>query len=90
MREWLKRYYGSDLETLNPSIVFEGKKFAVVCLKRSSTLRDHSSIGYVLIKKTGRHNASIQQSLSEGVPSAEKMVSMRSALEQAESSGSLE
>lgn len=64
--QWLKNYYGNDFDFLNPSIVREGKKLALVKLSRRGSA-GFSGIGYVLIKKGGSHVASPYKVLAEGV-----------------------
>lgn len=73
--QWLKTYYGKDLDFLNPEVIKEGKKWAVVKLTRQAT-KGVSSIGYVLIKKTGSHTASNYFSLHEGVPTKDDLALM--------------
>lgn len=80
---WLKKYYGSDFEKMNPEVVDEGKKFAIVKLTRQVG-RDFSGVGFVLIKKTDSHNASKSISLHEGLPSAADMKRMKDELKKAE------
>jgi hypothetical protein len=81
--QWLKMYYGKDFDVLNPEVVKEGKKWAIVKLNRHAS-RGFSSIGYVLIKKNGTHAASHYHSLHEGVPTKEAMDMMYKRLAEAE------
>lgn len=76
---WLENYYGKDFDFLNPEVVFDGKKKAVVKLVRTGS-RTHSSIGYVLIDKNGSHFASTHKSLHEGIPSQKDLDRMREEL----------
>lgn len=80
---WLKTYYGRDFDWLNPEVVKEGKKWAIVKLQRKAE-KGSSSIGYVLIQKTGSHTASTYRSLHEGLPTKEAMEKMEAALKQEE------
>jgi len=80
---WLENYYGKDFDFLNPEVVFDGKKKAVVKLVRTGS-RVHSSIGYVLLDKNGSHLASTPKSLHEGVPSQADLDRMREALKKAD------
>jgi hypothetical protein len=77
---WLRTYYGKDFDAFNPTVLIEGKKFAVVRLLGNNA----PAIAYVLIKKNGRHNASSQQSLYEGAIDADVMEKLKSALTRAE------
>ncbi len=81
---WLKTYYGKDFEKFSPSIVKEGKKWAVVKLNRSSPAKGFSSIGYVLIQRNGTHSSSPYLSLHEGVPSTGDMSEMLALLQRKE------
>lgn len=76
---WLERYYGKDFDFLNPEVVFDGKKKAVVRLTRTGS-RVNSGIGYVLVDKNGSHLASTPKSLHEGVPSQADLDRMREVL----------
>lgn len=78
--EWLKKYYGKDFEKFSPSVVKEGKKWAVVKLNRSNPAKGFSSIGYVLIQKHGTHASSPYLSLHEGVPTTDDMSEMLALL----------
>jgi hypothetical protein len=78
MKEWLKKYYGDQFETLQPRILAEGSLFAVVCLKSRS---------YVLVRKQGSFKAGGQRSLHEGLITQDVLNRMRKALEDAEKEG---
>lgn len=83
---WLKSYYGSEFETLNPSIVKEGKQFALVHLKASEKQGvGRSSYGYVIIKKSGNHQGSPYIPLAEGAVDSTKMAEMVRRLEKEDS-----
>ena len=81
--DWLKRYYGKDYLRLNPTIVKEGKKFAVVRIQRSAE-KGFSAFGYVLIKKSGSHDISPYQSLFEGLASPMDLTDMLDTLRRKE------
>lgn len=79
---WLKNYYGEEFDTLNPSIVKEGKKVALVHLKASDKQgAGRSSYGYVIIKKSGNHKGSSYIPLAEGAVDSTKMAEMIRRLE---------
>jgi hypothetical protein len=83
--KWLKNYYGSMLSTVNPEVIIDGKKVAVVRLQTQNTTTSGSSrIGYVLISKDGKHNATAHVSLHEGVPTQKDMERMRRVFEEAD------
>lgn len=84
--QWLKDYYGKDFDFLNPEIVKDGKKWALVKLSRRAS-KGYSSTGYVLIKKAGTHIASNYQSLHEGPVSQKDMDRMYAALAKEEANG---
>jgi hypothetical protein len=81
--QWLRTYYGKDFDFLNPEVIKEGKKWAIVKLNRHAS-RGFSSIGYVLIKKNGTHAASKYHSLHEGIPTKEAMDMMYKRLAEAD------
>lgn len=76
---WLKTYYGNDFDFLNPQVIKEGKKWAIVKLTRQAT-KGSSSIGYVLIKKNGTHAGSTYFSLHEGNPTTDQLALMEKKL----------
>lgn len=76
---WLERYYGKDFDFLNPQIIFDGEKKAVIRLTRVGN-RGFSGIGYVLIDKNGSHLASTPKSLHEGIPSQADLDRMKEVL----------
>lgn len=80
LARWLERYYGKDVDFLNPQVVFERENKAVVRLTRVGD-RGYSGIGYVLINKSGSHTASTHKSLHEGVPSQADLDRMKATLE---------
>lgn len=82
--DWLKDYYGKAFNELTPDVVKEGRNYAIVRLIGSNKNRAFSAIGYVLVKKNGRHGATPHQSLYEGVPSLVEFQGMVDKLNQAE------
>jgi hypothetical protein len=76
---WLKKYYGNNVDFLNPELIQEGKKWALVKLQKPAS-KGYSSIGYVLIQKNGSHEGSKYFSLHEGLPSQEDMSKMIKSL----------
>jgi hypothetical protein len=78
---WLKEYYGKDFEKFQPTVVMEGRTQAVVKLTQSAS-RGYSGLGYVLVKKRGKHNASQHLVLHEGVASKEDLNTMKHVLSQ--------
>lgn len=77
--KWLKDYYGKDFNSLSPLLVMDGNVVAVVKLTRKAS-RGFNRVGYVLIKKNGRHNASDHIVLHEGVASKEDLETMKRVL----------
>lgn len=79
---WLKDYYGArDFGLLGPLVEMEGETYAVVKLQRRST-RGYASVGYVLIRKRGKHNASEETPLHEGLASKDDLETMKRVLDQ--------
>lgn len=81
--KWLERYYGKDFDFLNPQVIHDGAKKAVVRLTRVGD-RGYSGIGYVLIDKSGNHFSSTPVSLHEGVPSQKDLDRMKEVLKAAD------
>lgn len=78
---WLKKYYGSDFESLKPELIKEGKFKAIVRLSSKKDAKSlHPSVGYVLVKKNGNHETSPYLVLHEGLASPEDMATMLSVL----------
>lgn len=80
MSEWLQKYYGKEADFLNPEIILDGKKKAIIRLTRTGG-KGFSGIGYVLVDKHGSHSTSSPMSLFEGVPSLADMNHMRETLQ---------
>lgn len=78
---WLKTYYSKEwLEKLKPVVYLDnGKEHAVVRVMGSS------STGYALVKKTGKHGATPQKHLHEGVLRSTDVARMVKELEKADS-----
>ena len=81
---WLNDYYGPKFEELNPSIIMEGQRYAVVRLVPKKPVSGFSASSYVLIRKTGRYGSTKHQSLFEGVPDTFDNNKMKAALDKAE------
>jgi hypothetical protein len=75
--EWLKTYYGKQTETFNPQVVIDGSKYAVVRLTKTEAPRGFSKVGYVLIRKDGRHVGGAQRSLHEGLANQDHLERMK-------------
>jgi hypothetical protein len=71
----LDRYYGKDVETLAPTIIFDGKQWAVVRITNAG-----GKVGYVLIKKAGKHNNSKSIPLHDGPAKPAEFAAMRARL----------
>lgn len=82
--DYLKRYYGEKFKTLNPSVLREGIKYAVVRLFPGEAVPGFPATSYVLILKNGRHGASVEKSLFEGTPTDTDIQRMVRALNFAE------
>jgi hypothetical protein len=83
--QWLKNYYGNAIDSFNPVVVSEGNRFAIVRIVAEANKKlGHSQLGYVLLKKSGRHMATPHKSLHEGVAGADELLKMQKALEAAE------
>jgi len=78
--DWLKKYYGDSFSDLNPSVVAEGTRWAIVVLNRVAE-RGYRGVGYVLIKKNGSHASSGYHVLGEGIQTPEALQVMREKLE---------
>ena len=86
--EWLKRYYGREIDILNPVVIDEGKKFAIVKVTTNGA-KGYSSIGYTLIKKSGSFQASSYMSLHEGQVTEADLQAMKAKLKNVEEQGHL-
>jgi hypothetical protein len=75
--KWLSDYFGSEFDTLSPTVVVEGIRVAVVRITNVNLPKEFKAVGYILVKKNGRFDASTHISLHEGIANAfdwEKMV----------------
>lgn len=77
---WLETYYGKDFDKFQPTVVFEGKRWAVVRLSRNAPQKGYSSVGYVLIQKRGTHASSVYVPLHEGVATQTQLDEMAKVL----------
>lgn len=84
MSDWLKAYYGSAYENLKPEVVIDGRKHAVVKITNPDKARRYSSIGYVLVRKTGSHGTNNQKPLHEGIASQYDLERMKMRLQLAD------
>jgi hypothetical protein len=63
---WLKRYYSpNEIGALNPSVVLDGKNYAVVKLT-VGTGKGVAKVAYIGVKKAGRSGVSEHTPLWEG------------------------
>ena len=72
---WLDRYYGKDISSFSPTVIFDGKNRAVV------RIRSNRTVGYVLIKKSGKHNVTQQIPLHDGAASKADFEAMKRRLD---------
>jgi hypothetical protein len=90
MADWLRAYYGSEWPSFSPSVVREGKRFAVVRITDTSQKgATFSKVGYILLRKTGKHGQTKERPLHEGVPTRPDLDKMFTILANSETSGSL-
>lgn len=83
--KWLQDYYGNEIGAFNPEVVVDGRKHAIVKISRAGTKKAfYSSIGYVLLRKGGRHGASGHLSLHEGMANQQDLDRMLIALKKAD------
>jgi hypothetical protein len=71
---WLQRYYGKAMVVVHPKVILEGKKKALVQLRKGT------ETAYVLLDKNGLHNFSAHEALHEGVASPAKLEEMKALL----------
>lgn len=74
MNDWLTTYYGKWSRELHPSVVFDGKDFAIVRLTYPGKQ------AYVLVRKNGNHDASTHTVLHEGLAADGDYAKMRASL----------
>lgn len=79
-KDWLQQYYGPDFDLLNPAVVQEGQDWAIVRLQKQGKTPGFSNIGYVLIRKLGRHTLTPHISLHEGVADETHLQKMQQTL----------
>ena len=83
--KWLKDYYGEQFDSFHPELIVDGRKFAIVRIYQPQASRQmYHSIGYVLLRKGGRHEGVSHQSLHEGVPNQADMDRMKAVLQKAD------
>lgn len=83
--DWLKKYFGPQLKTMDPSVVEEGKKYAVVRIQDHNQSGAFSRVGFILIQKNGKYGVTPHVSLFEGVPTSANLLMMKSRLEKQDS-----
>jgi hypothetical protein len=83
-QSWLTQYYGPDFDMLNPAVVQEGKKWALVRLTKNSRVPGTSNIGYVIVQKDGRHSITPHLSAHEGVANETDLKRMQKLLAEKE------
>ena len=71
---WLQHYYGDSFEKFSPTVVQEGKFWAIVRIVRDA------SLAYVLVKKKGSHAATPHIPLFQGTPTADDITRMQGIL----------
>lgn len=87
---WLIHYYGKDFKKFNPTLVSQGKRWAIVRVQGSKDKESKagfSQVGYILIKVNGKHNISEHVSLHEGQASESDMERMTKVLSERDSDG---
>lgn len=83
--EWVKSYFGEKKsKELNPSVIEEGKKYAIVRIQDMGQKVGFSKVGFILVKMSGRHGASPHDSLFEGIPTLLDLFDMKNKLEKKE------
>jgi len=83
---WLSRYYDKPTrEVLNPAVVFEGAKKAVVRLNKKRT-KTGGGVAFVGVTKTGRHHVSQHVALHEGPATKDDLRRMQDWLTKADAS----
>lgn len=84
--KWLEDYYGKELSAFKPEIIADGRKFAIVKIQRVSVPKSlSSSLGYVLLRKGGRHAGGAgHRSLHEGVATQADIDRMMAELQKAD------
>lgn len=83
--EWVKKHFGKKEKTLTPSVVEEGKKYAIVRIQDMAQKGAFSKVGFILVLKAGRYGISPHESLFEGVPTVPDLFNMKNRLEKKES-----
>lgn len=71
---WLRRYYGTYFESFAPTVVMEGKFWAVVRIVHEG------SMAYVLVKMKGNHEITPHVPLFKGTPNADDVTRMQEIL----------
>lgn len=74
--KWLNDYFGSELEKYAPTVVLDGARVAVLRIQNAELPKEFRSVGFILVRKNGRFDASTHKSLHEGIASAADMERM--------------
>lgn len=80
--DWINDYYGADVRKLKPTVFLEGKRFAVVRLQNE--VKSQIFVGYVLVKKSGKHNVSEEKPLHDGYLTDTALTKMKLELTKAD------
>lgn len=80
--EWVNEYYGASTRNLKPTVFLDGKKFAVVRVQNEH--QNKINVGYVLIRKSGKHNVSDEQPLHDGMLTDSTLTKMKLELSKAD------
>jgi hypothetical protein len=75
---WLDKYYGKAISSFRPTTVFDGDHFAVV------RVYSGRAVGYVLLKKAGKHNQTPAVPLHDGPADKADFAAMKKALDDAD------
>lgn len=83
---WVKTYFGKKVKDLSPTVVEEGKRYAIVRIQDMGQKGEFSKVGFILVLKNGRYGASPHDSLFEGSPTVVDLFTMKNKLEKKEDS----
>jgi hypothetical protein len=71
---WLTRYYGKHFDRFSPTVIMEGKFWAIVRINKEGT------VAYVLVKRKGNHESTPHVPLFQGNPTADDITKMQEIL----------
>lgn len=81
---WMRKYYTpEELASLNPSVLMDGKQYAVLKLTMG-TGKGVARVAYIGVKKSGRNGFSSHEPLWDGPASSDIMKTFRAWLEKAD------